>query len=88
MKREELLPHLNQFMTVTLTDGSCYSGYIVNAKEIQNNISEDLEVQLINGLLIETVQLSEITEISFPAREETASIPVIQVPEEDQDHSK
>ncbi|MBR2668880.1 MAG: hypothetical protein IKE36_03680 [Solobacterium sp.] len=77
MKREELLPHLNQFMTVTLTDGSCYSGYIVNAKEIQNNLSDDLEVQLINGLLVETMWLSEITEISFPAREETASIPVM-----------
>ncbi|MBR2669230.1 MAG: hypothetical protein IKE36_05470 [Solobacterium sp.] len=80
MKREELLPHLNQFMTVTLTDGSCYSGYIVNAKEIRNDLSDDLEVQLINGLLVETVQLSEITEIRFPAREETASIPVINDP--------
>ncbi len=70
-------------MTVTLTDGSFYSGYVVNAKEIQEAISHDLEVQLINGLLIETVRLSEIAEIRFPAREETASIPVIQVPEEE-----
>ncbi|MBQ6222783.1 MAG: hypothetical protein IJJ44_09245 [Solobacterium sp.] len=77
MKREEILPHLNQFMTVTLTDGSCYSGYVINAHEIQNDLSDDLKVQLINGLLVETVQLSEITEISFPAREETASIPVM-----------
>ena len=83
MKREEILPYLNQFMTVTLTDGSSYSGYVVNAKEIQEAISDDLEVQLINGLLVETVRLSEITEIRFPAREETASIPVIQVPGED-----
>ena len=83
MKREEILPYLNQFMTVTLTDGSSYSGYVANAKEIQEAISHDLEVQLINGLLIETVRLSEIAEIRFPAREETASIPVIQVPEEE-----
>ncbi len=77
MKREDLLEHLNKFMTVTLTDGSNHSGYISNAKEIREGEGDDLEVQLVNGLFVETVRLAEITEISFPAREETTSLPVI-----------
>ena len=77
MKREEILPYLNQFMTVTLADGSCYSGYIVNAKEIRNDLSDDLEVQLINGLIIEKARLEDIVSISFPVREETTNLPVI-----------
>ncbi len=40
---------------------------------------DDLEVQLVNGLFVETVRLEDITEISFPAREETTSLPVIDV---------
>ena len=76
MNKEDLLPHLNQFMTVTLTDGSNHSGYISNVKEIQEG-GEDPEVQLVNGLFVETVRLADITEISFPAREETTSLPVI-----------
>ncbi|MBQ1325501.1 MAG: hypothetical protein IIY52_05730 [Solobacterium sp.] len=76
MNKEELLPHLNQFITVTLTDGSNHSGYISNVKEIQEG-GEDLVVQLVNGLFVETVRLEDITEITFPAREETTSLPVI-----------
>ena len=77
MKREEILPHLNQFMTVTLINGSCYSGYVVNAKEIQETLSDDQEIQLINGLIIEKARLEDIVSISFPVREETTNLPVI-----------
>ncbi len=72
------MPHLNQFMTVTLTDGSNHSGYISNVKEIQEG-GENPEVQLVNGLFVETVRLEDIAEISFPAREETSALPVIDV---------
>ena len=76
MNKEDLLPHLNQFITVTLANGSNHSGYISNVKEIQEG-GEDPEIQLVNGLLVETVRLEDITEITFPAREETTSLPVI-----------
>ena len=76
MNKEDLLPHLNQFITVTLANGSNHSGYISNGKEIQEG-GEDPEIQLVNGLLVETVRLEDITEITFPAREETTSLPVI-----------
>ena len=78
MKREDLLEHLNKFMTVTLTDGTHTSGYISNVQEIREG-EGDLEVQLVNGLLVETVRLGDIAEISYPAREETTSLPVIDV---------
>lgn len=79
MKQEDLLEHLNKFMTVTLADGTHTSGYIANAKEIREGEGDDLEVQLVNGLFVETVRLEDITEISFPAREETSALPVIDV---------
>lgn len=42
---------------------------------------DDLEVQLVNGLLVETVRLGDVTEIRFPAREETTALPVIDLTE-------
>ena len=51
MNRETLLPHLNQFMTVTMADGSNHSSYISNVKEIQEG-GENPEVQLVNGLFV------------------------------------
>ena len=91
MKREDLIPHLNQFLTVTLADGSNHSGYISNAKEIKEAGSDDLEVELVNGLFVEFVRLEDITEIRLPAREETSALPVIDLTkgyEQEQDDEK
>lgn len=76
MKKEDILPHLNRFITATLNDGSNHSGYISNAKEIKEASTEEVQVTLVNGLFVETILLTNVVDISFPAREETTSLPV------------
>lgn len=77
MKREEVLPFLKSFVTVTLTDGSAASGYISNYSEITEGTSDDIDLKLMNGLLVEHIPLREIALIRDASRENTAAIPVI-----------
>lgn len=79
MKKEDILPHLNRFITVTLNDGSNHSGYISNTKEIKEAATEEVQVTLVNGLFVETVLLTKVVDISFPDREETTSLPVKEI---------
>ncbi|MBE6122632.1 MAG: hypothetical protein IJ130_08245 [Solobacterium sp.] len=77
MKREDLIPYLNKFITVTLHDGSERSGYITNPQDFKHPGAEDPELDMVNGFLIESVKVSDIIKIDVPKREETVSLPVI-----------
>lgn len=78
MKRKEILPYLNKFVSVILLDGSEHSGYISNPSDIQHaSEDEDVQVSLLNGFFAESVSLQDIRFLSTPQREETVNIPVI-----------
>lgn len=75
--QQELLKALTRrFIQVTLADGSVHAGYIGNPEDFKEEMPE--EMVLINGLLRDCVQVSQVVDVQFPAREETTSIPVVQ----------
>ena len=77
MKIEDILPYLQKFVTVTEIDGTAHSGYIANADEIRNCTDAQITVQLLNGFFQEAIASEQIVSIQETAREETVSIPVI-----------
>lgn len=79
MKKDELLPYLNKFITVVLKNTSEHTGYVSNAKEIIESEDEDVILELINGMFTEEVPISEIVYIELPERENTVSIPTIEL---------
>ena len=64
-----------RFVQVTLKDGSVHAGFIGNPEDFKEEMPEDMT--LINGLLRDSVKVSQVIDVQFPAREETTSIPVI-----------
>ncbi|MBR2825675.1 MAG: hypothetical protein IKE51_05375 [Solobacterium sp.] len=79
MKKDELIPYLNKFITVILKNTSEHTGYVSNAKEIIEAEEEDVVLKLINGMFTEEVPISEIESIELPERENTVSIPTIEL---------
>ncbi|MEE3488686.1 MAG: hypothetical protein VZT48_11360 [Bulleidia sp.] len=78
MKRKEILPYLNKFISVILLDGSEHSGYISNPSDITNaGEDDDVQVSLLNGFFAESVSLRDICFLSLPQRDETVNIPVV-----------
>ena len=76
--QQELLKALTKrFVQVTLKDGSVHAGFIGNPEDFKEEMPEDMT--LINGLLRDSVKVSQVIDVQFPAREETTSIPVIDV---------
>lgn len=77
MKIEEILPYLQKFVTVFEDNGTAHSGYIANVDEIRNCKDAHVPIQLLNGFFQETVDSEHILSMQETAREETISIPVI-----------
>ncbi len=77
MKKEDIIPYTNKFITVTLADGSQHSGYISNPKDFEIGIIENPVLKLINGFFTEDVDISNIVTLSVADRMDTVSIPVI-----------
>ena len=82
MKKAELLPYLNRFITVTLRDGTEHTGYVSNPQEIkQIGEDDDVKLRLLNGMLTDFVYLSDVLFVKLAEREETTQIPVISLKE-------
>ena len=77
MNNQELMPYLNKFITVTLEDGTQRSGYVSNPQSIKQPTEDDPELYLVNGFFSEQVKLSRIKDVSVVVREETVSLPVV-----------
>ena len=82
MKKAELLPFLNRFVTIALRNGSEHTGYISNPQEIrQIGEDDDVNIRLLNGMLTDYVNLSDVLFVKQAEREETTQIPVISLKE-------
>jgi hypothetical protein len=77
MDRKAVLPFLQFFVTAVMEDGSEHSGFISNYDEIKNADSDDIGIKLLNGMYVETIPLAKITSMMVSDRENTTSIPVI-----------
>jgi len=77
MERDQVLPYLNKFITVTLEDGSLRSGYVTNPQDFKSPDDHPSELDLVNGFLIENVPLDQIVKIEIQNRENTVSLPVV-----------
>ena len=74
--QQELLRALTKrFIQVTMQDGSVHAGYIGNPEDFKESMPEDM--LLIKGLMKDSVKISQVVDVQFPAREETTSIPII-----------
>ncbi len=82
MNREEILPYLNKFITVTLDDGTADSGYVANPKDFLNESDDDLHLALLNGLFQTEIPIRRIIRIEQSVREETTKIPILGFDEE------
>ncbi len=77
MDHRDIIPYLNKFITVTLDDGSQRSGYVTNPRAIREPVSEDPELDLVNGFFTEQVPLSRVVSVSVETREDNAALPVV-----------
>ena len=82
MKKEELIPYLNKFITVTLDDGVTDSGYVSNPKDFKDERTEGLHLQLLNGLFQTEIPLERIIKVEQSVREDTTKIPILGFDEE------
>ena len=77
MKIEDIFPYLQKFVTVIEDNGTAHSGYIANVDEIQNCRDSHVMIQLLNGFFQEAIDSAHVLSIQETAREETISIPVV-----------
>ena len=77
MDRDQVLPYLNKFITVTLQDGSIRSGYVTNPQDFKSPEDNPVELDLVIGFLIEILPLDQIVKIEIQNRENTVSLPVV-----------
>lgn len=79
---EDLLNHefrekmVTMYVQVQLINNTYHCGYIGNAKEFQQDGIPEKMV-LLNGLLQDVVNTADIVDISYPRREDTAQIPIV-----------
>lgn len=74
--QEELRTALTKrFLQVTLEDGTVHAGYIGNPEDFKDAMPENMV--LINGLLRDSVKVSQVVDVQFPSRQDTTSIPVM-----------
>ena len=76
MRAQDLKPYITKFIRVTLRDGTMHSGFVKNYSDFKNDLDPE-ELQLLNGLLSDSVPVSEIIFVDLPEREDTVSIPVL-----------
>lgn len=77
MKKEDITPYLNKFITVIMKDTSEHTGYVSNPREFMDSEDENPVLILLNGVFTEEVHISEIERIELPERENTVSIPAV-----------
>ena len=77
MTSRDIFPFINEFITVTLKDGSQRSGYVANNDAFRKDVDSVKNLELINGFFRESVRLEDIVSVDPSARDETISIPVI-----------
>ena len=71
--RESLV---TMYVQVLLSNNTVHCGYIGNPKDfLQAGIPE--KMTLLNGLLQDVVNTADIVDISYPRREDTAQIPIV-----------
>lgn len=64
------------YVQVLLSNHTVHSGYIGNPKDfLQAGIPE--KMTLLNGLLQDVVNTADIVDISYPRREDTVQIPIV-----------
>ena len=75
-KKELMGILVKRYIQVVLQDGSVHNGYIGNPEDFNG---EDMpeEMVLINGLLRDVVHVSDVVDVSFPKREDTTEIPIV-----------
>lgn len=77
MTQKDLMKLLTQrFIQVKLSDGTLHAGYIGNPEDFRGETMPDRMV-LVNGLLRDEVNVGDVVDVSFPKREETLNIPVV-----------
>jgi len=76
MENRDFFDYLNKYITVTLDDGTEHSGFVANPKDFQSD-TQQLSLDLLNGLMKDTVQVDKIVKIRQSVREDTLSLPVI-----------
>lgn len=81
MTSRDILPFINEFITVTLKDGSQRSGYVANNDAFRKDVDSVMVLELINGFFRDSVALEDIVRVDPSARDETISIPVIDLKE-------
>jgi hypothetical protein len=75
--KTELMKALTRrFIQVTLDDGSVHAGYIGNPEDFRGEEMPETMV-LVNGLLKDSVEVARVADVSFPSREATTEIPVL-----------
>ena len=77
MTSREIYPFINEFITVTLKDGSQRSGYVANNDAFRHDVDSVTNLELINGFFRESVKIDDIVSVDPSARDETISIPVV-----------
>ncbi|MDD6599557.1 MAG: hypothetical protein PUE98_03725 [Galactobacillus timonensis] len=77
MTSRDIFPFINEFITVTLKDGSQRSGYVANNDAFRKDVDSVKNLELINGFFRESVRLEDIVSVDPSARDETISIPVV-----------
>lgn len=75
-KKELMEILVRRYIQVVLKDGSVHNGYIGNPEDFKG---EDMpeEMVLINGLLRDVVHVADVVDVSFPKREDTTEIPIV-----------
>ncbi len=77
MKKNELKPYLNQFITVEMKDRRVASGYVSNPDEVMNALENTEVLKLLNGMFTEDLSLKDVESIRLQNREDTVSVPVV-----------
>ena len=77
MKKQEIKPYLNQFITVEMSDGRIASGYVSNPDDLMNAEDGKEVLRLLNGMFSEELLLNDVIDLHVQNREDTVSIPVV-----------
>ena len=75
-KKELMEILIKRYIQVVLKDGSVHNGYIGNPQDFKGEDMPETMV-LINGLLRDVVHVADVIDVSFPKRENTTDIPIV-----------
>lgn len=75
-KKELMAILIRRYIQVVLKDGSVHNGYIGNPEDFKGEEMPETMI-LINGLLRDVVHIKDVVDVSFPKREDTTEIPIV-----------